>query len=196
MPFAVFASKIGALGIRSKLAMIIGSNLASARVLIAFACSSSPSLPSAFSAARAPKPELRGDAYPHRCLYRRGAVREERRRADAARSLTKMMTVYLIFEALKSGKLKLTTPSRSARRPGACRARRCSSRSATRSRCEDLLQRHHRPVGQRRLRCRRGGPRRQRGGLRRADEPEGEGVRHDQQHFNNATGWPDPNART
>ena len=47
-------------------------------------------------------------------------------------SMTKLMTIYIVYERLKQGKLTLTTSCRSASARGAWRARRCSCRSARR----------------------------------------------------------------
>ena len=49
-------------------------------------------------------------------------------------SLTKLMTCYVVFHALKAGTLKLTDRSRSASTPGVPRARAPSCRSAARCR--------------------------------------------------------------
>ena len=68
--------------------------------------------------------------------YISGQVLAERN-ADSAlepASLTKLMTCYVVFHALKAGTLKLDDRSRSASTPGAPKARAPSSRSAARCR--------------------------------------------------------------
>ena len=49
-------------------------------------------------------------------------------------SMSKLMTLYMLFDALKRGDLKLNDKFHVSRKPGRCRARRCSCRSTATSR--------------------------------------------------------------
>ena len=95
-------------------------------------------------------------------------------------SMSKLMTLYMLFEALRDGRVTMDDRvHRQPRRPRRWRARGCSSRPATTVPVERADPRHHRPVGQRRLRRGRRGPRRHRGDLRRSDDPARPRARHD-----------------
>ena len=54
-------------------------------------------------------------------------------------SMTKLMTIYIVYERLKPGKLRLETRFRSASGRGTWAARRCSSQVGTQVKVEDLI---------------------------------------------------------
>ena len=100
-----------------------------------------------------------------------GAVlhQSQRRRPRHPASLTKIMTLYLLFERLEAGKITLDTPmavSEEAAIAGADQARPASP--AQTIEVEDAIKGAGHQVGQRRRRGGRRGARRQRRGLRRA----------------------------
>ena len=108
-------------------------------------------------------------------------------------SMTKLMTIYLVYARLKTGQLKLTDRCRSARRPGAWAARRCSSRSARTVAVEDLIRGMIVDSGNDACIVLAEGDRRLGGAVRRDDEREGQEARPDQLAFTRtARGWPDP----
>ena len=93
-------------------------------------------------------------------------------------SLTKIMTLYLLFEQLEAGKLKLDTALPvSARRHSASHQARPQARPDPQGRGRDTGARHQ--IGERRRGRRRRGDRRHRGGIRRADDAEGQNAGHE-----------------
>ena len=94
-------------------------------------------------------------------------------------SLTKIMTLYLLFEQLEAGKLKLDSQlqvSEGRRRADADQARP-QARQHARGRRRD--QGHGHAFGQRRRRGGGGSDRRRRGRVRQADDAQGAGARHE-----------------
>ena len=98
-------------------------------------------------------------------------------------SLTKIMTLYLLFERLESGKIALDTPDggvRGSLEPGADQARPAAGRHAQ-GRGRDQGPCHQ--VGQRRRGGDRRGARRQRGRVRPRHDAQGPRARHAQHHL-------------
>ena len=108
----------------------------------------------------------------------RSCTPRTRTRSAIPPPITKVMTLYLLFEQLERGSSRLDTPlqvSAQRRAPGALQARPRARRDH-RGRGRDQGARHQ--VGERRRRRRRREPRRLRGGLRRDDDPQGARARH------------------
>ena len=107
--------------------------------------------------------------------------------ADSPRhpaSLTKIMTLYLLFERLEAGKIKLN--DRDAGRPPTPPRRRRPSSASSRAqthRRRNRDPRHRHQIGQRRGGDRGRGARRQRARIRQADDRQGARARHDAHHL-------------
>ena len=106
-------------------------------------------------------------------------------------SLTKIMTLYLLFEQIEAGRLRLDTPmevSAHAAAAGAVQAR-AAARPDHRGRGRDPRAGHQ--IRQRRRRRGRGSDRRRRGDLRQHDDAQGARARHERTIYANASGLPD-----
>ena len=98
-------------------------------------------------------------------------------------SLTKIMTLYLLFEQLEAGKLKLDTPLPVSAHAAGQTPTKLGLKPGQHARGRGRDQGHRHPLGERRRRRGRGGDRRRRERVRQADDAQGARARHEPHHL-------------